>query len=92
VVDGTGWDEIVMGVILFVFGFMQLRFREAMLRRTARTYARWNDAFPRFMKIWRIEYWSQEPVIRWVHNVSGVVCAAVGLGLVVWAIVWGWSG
>ena len=70
---------------------LQLRFREAVLQRTARTYGRWNDAFPRFTQFFGIRMWSQEPVARLVHTITGVVFVLVGLGLVAWAIVWGWA-
>ena len=63
-IEGTGWDEIVLGVAMVVFGVLQLRFREAVLQRTARTYGRWNDAFPRFTQFFGIRMWSQEPVTR----------------------------
>ena len=62
-IEGTGWDEIVLGVAMVVFGVLQLRFREAVLQRLPGTYGRWNDAFPRFTQFFGIRMWSQEPVM-----------------------------
>ena len=63
-IEGTGWTRSFWAWRWSFFGVLQLRFREAVLQRTARTYGRWNDAFPRFTQFFGIRMWSQEPVTR----------------------------
>jgi hypothetical protein len=91
-VEGTGWDEIVLGVVLLVGGVLYLRFREAALRRSTRTYERWNDAFPDwFMNWYPVRVGGREPFLRWVTTLAGVFLVVVGIAFIVWGIVWGWK-
>jgi len=92
-IDGTGWDEIVLGAVLLLGGVLYLRFfREAALRRSTRTYERWSDASPQlFENLWPVRVVGKEAFLRRVTTLTGVFLVVVGLGFIVWGIVWGWS-